>query len=96
MKKAYLVGIINDNYSSEEFDVVAVANSEEWAQVLAEAYCMDKGVMPTQMEIREWKVNMHHPVGKITKVEYAFNNTHMIGETILPYRPIEVKEGAIK
>ena len=96
MRKVYLVGVINDDYSSEEFDVVAVANSEEWAQVLAEAYRIDKGIMSTQMGIREWKVNIHHPIGKIEKREYAYDNTHMIGEIILPYRPIEVKEGAIK
>ena len=96
MEKVYLVGVINDDYSSEEFDVIAVADSEGWAQVLARAYQIDKGIMPTQMEIREWKVNIHHPIGKIEKREYAYGDTHMIGETILPYKSIEVKEGAIK
>ena len=93
MNKVYLVGILYDDFSSKGFDVVAVADTPEMAQKLARAYVLNNNNIDLdEMAIREWKVNIHNPIGKIESVECCYNGDDVSVERTLPFVPIAIEE----
>lgn len=93
MDKVYLVGILYDDFSSEGFDVVAVADTPEMAQKLARVYALNNdNIDLCEMAIREWKVNVHNPIGKVESIECCYNGDDVPAERIFPFVPIAIEE----
>lgn len=93
MNKIYLVGTLYDDFSGGGFDVVAVADTLEMAQILARAYLLNnEGIEVYQMQIREWKVNIHNPIGTVESVEYDYSGEDVPAERTVPFISIEVEE----
>ena len=95
MEKVYLVGIEYDDFSDGGFDVVAVAATEEMAHKLARAFVRENPQHKVSMAIREWKVDVHNPVGTVKLVEYTFNEDDFPAERTIPFKYIQpdLKEG---
>ena len=95
MNKVYLVGIMYDDFSDGGFDVVAIATTEEMAHTLARAFVRENPQHSVSMGIREWKVDVHNPIGTIESVEYSFNEDDFPAERTIPFTYIQpdLKEG---
>ena len=89
MDKVYLVGIMYDDFSDGGFDVVAVATTEEMAHKLARAFVRENPQHSVSMGIREWKVDVHNPVGTIEPVEYTYNEDVFPAERTISFKYIE-------